>query len=213
MRYEIKHPELLNISDETSGFIAYGGDQEWYLKFWNRKAGCGPTTAANITAYLALTNPQYRNLYLPQTLYKQDFSQHMDVLFNYVTPGFGGVNHINKFIDGLQRYSESLLLPYKIHSFSVDGKDTSMRDVLALREFVKQGLKQDSPLAFLNLSNGKESILQSWHWITITCVVIEDSKIIATASDEGELRVFDLQNWYMTTQMHGGLVYISAENL
>lgn len=209
MQYTLQHPELFNIKDGKTHFVAYGGDQEWYAKFWNRKSGCGPTTASNITAYLAMTNPTYRSLYSPSTMLKQDFSQHMETLFNYVTPGLGGVNHITKFTDGIQKYSDKLNLPFTIHSFSVDGKDTSLRDVSALKEFVKQGLSQDCPIAFLNLSNGRESILQSWHWITITSAVIDDTKLIATASDEGEVRTFDLVNWFTSTQMHGGLVYIS----
>jgi len=209
MNYSIQHPELFRIKDGKTHFIAYGGDQAWYAKFWNRKSGCGPTTASNLTAYLALTHPPYRKLYAPDTMLKHDFQRHMETLFGYVTPGLGGVNHIRKFIAGVKRYTDELKLPVTIHSFSVDGKDTQTRDIQALREFVKNALINDSPIAFLNLSNGNETILQSWHWITITSALFEENKLIATASDEGDERTFDLQKWFTSTQMHGGLVYIT----
>lgn len=211
MRYSIQQPELFDIKDKNSPFVSFGGDQAWYAKFWNRKSGCGPTSASNITAYLGMTKPDYRKLYTQSTLYKQDFIEHMEILFKYITPGLGGVNHVTKFTTGLKRFIEHSKLNVAIHTFSVEGKENANRDVNALRDFVTEALRNDCPIAFLNLSNGHESILQSWHWITIISADIEPNSIMATASDEGEVRTFDLQKWFTSTPMHGGLVYIKPE--
>lgn len=211
MKYSIKHPELFNIHDKTTDLVSFGGDQEWYAKFWSRKSGCGPTSASNITAYLGMTNAKYRKLYTQLTLHKHDFKEHMEILFKYITPGLGGVNHVTKFTTGLKRYIEHSKLDVNIYTFSVEGKDAASKNVLELREFVKEALSSDCPIAFLNLSNGQETTLQSWHWITITSAVFTEDTIMATASDEGDPITFDLQKWYTSTPMHGGLVYIRPQ--
>jgi hypothetical protein len=207
MVISIKNPQHFNITD-SSGRTTYGGDQEWYIKNWHQRAGCGPTSATNLIAYLALTNSNKRFLYDYKTVDKQNFSYQMETLFNYVTPGAMGVNHIEMFINGMKTYSEDREIPIQVHSFSVDKKTLKSRNRTDLIDFIKKGLSNDCPLAFLALSRGKESRMQNWHWITITSVDIMDDAIIATASDEGRIRHFDLQLWYETTKMHGGLIYI-----
>jgi hypothetical protein len=54
MLCSIKHPESFIIK-ENNNREAFGGNQAWYPKYWARQSGCGPTSAANIMAYLAET--------------------------------------------------------------------------------------------------------------------------------------------------------------
>ena len=42
--------------------------------------------------------------------------------------------------------------------------------------FVRLGLDQDCPVAFLNLSNGRLTNLDSWHWVTITGLLADSSE-------------------------------------
>ena len=53
-RTALLHPEQLNIV-EPEGRVCRGADQEWYRHKWQRLAGCGPTAAAVMTAYLSRT--------------------------------------------------------------------------------------------------------------------------------------------------------------
>jgi hypothetical protein len=79
-----------------------------------------------------------------------------------------------------------------------------------IADFVADGLSSDCPISFLALSNVKEKKLQNWNWIKITSAEIDNTEVIVHASDEGHEIVFDLQLWYKTTNLSGGLVYFTA---
>jgi hypothetical protein len=209
MTISIKKPELLTITNEGKGENSFGANQEWYKKSWNKEAGCGPTCASIISAYLAMTREKYEALYHEKSLNKDDFINHMDELFRYVTPGVMGVNHIDKFIRGMLDYAKDKGVKLTPHSFSVENMFQKDRKPEQLKAFVEEALSADCPIAFLNLSRGEETKLQGWHWITITEASIQENNVIAFASDEGHKIEFDLMLWYMTTRMHGGLIYFS----
>lgn len=209
MLVSVKKQELLTITSALENTSYFGGDQEWYEKNWNREAGCGPTSAANITAYLAAVNESRKDLYPYDTMEKTNFAKHMEEMFQYVTPGVMGVNHVNKFTDGLDRYLKERKINLTPKIFEADKKPRKLREVKDIIDFVKEGLEADCPLAFLNLSRGQEKSIQGWHWITITAADITENGIRATASDEGKKIDFDLGLWYLTTKMHGGLIYYS----
>jgi hypothetical protein len=133
----------------------------------------------------------------------------MDDLFKYVTPGMKGVNHISKLSEGILSFAKSRGVTITPHSFSLEDAALDQRDRSALRNFVQNALDADSPIAFLSLNSGSELNLQKWHWITITSATFKDQQLIATATDEGRQRIFDLELWYSTTKMHGGLVYFT----
>lgn len=208
MTVSIKKPELLNITDSFEHKTYFGADQVWYRKVWDREAGCGPTCASNITAYLAQTRDNYKELFVPNSLERKDFVGHMENLFRYVTPGAMGVNHVDKFVKGITQFAKDRGVQIETKVFSVENCITRKRNPEKLMEFVRQGLLSDCPLAFLNLSRGEEISLQAWHWITITGADIRENSLIATASDEGRIIEFDLLRWYLTTRMHGGLIYV-----
>ncbi|BCJ94518.1 hypothetical protein acsn021_20870 [Anaerocolumna cellulosilytica] len=207
MNISIRNKDFFNIKDNDSLQIYFGGDQAWYIKAWSKEAGCGPTCAANITAYLARSKEMYKELYPSVSSDKNEFSKHMEVLFQYVTPGAMGVNSVTKFTDGLEQYLKAKNITLTPKILSVDPFSKKLRDTEELKVFVEKGLLADCPIAFLNLSKGAERRLQGWHWITITGVRTEGESLIAEASDEGKKIEFDLKLWYMTTKMHGGLIY------
>jgi hypothetical protein len=208
MNLTIKNPELFNIVDKTTKKTSFGGNQSWYQKTWNQKAGCGPTCAANMTAYLAHTRESKKNMYHPESMERIEFLKHMDDLFEYITPGPMGVNKIEKFVDGIKAFAKDREVEIETHALSVDKKTKKSRNQEKIELFLKEAFENDAPIAFLNLSRGDETRLQNWHWITITSVQIWEDTILATASDEGNEIVFNLLLWYMTTNLHGGLIYI-----
>jgi len=211
MIVSVLHPEVLTIMEEESQHTTFGGDQEWYRDEWHRRAGCGPTSAANVTAYLALTRPELRGLYAGEDMRKGPFSAHMEDVFQFVTPGNMGLNRVEMYTRGVEEFARSRGISLKAHAFEVCGNMCKDRQTAReMAEFVREGLASDCPVAFLNLTKGRVRNLQSWHWITITSADIGETSLTACASDEGNERCFDLRLWYLSTRMRGGLVYFTA---
>ena len=210
MFISVAHPEFLKITDLQTHQSFLGGAQEWYSSEWGRRAGCGPTCAANLSAYLALTRPELRALYHGKDMDRVEFLRHMEKIFPLFAPGPMGLNRVELFSEGMVAYAASrdiLLIP---HVFAVSGNRNPDRPpVSALTAFVRAGLDADCPLGFLNLSRGREKSLQDWHWISIISADFKPDQLTAHASDEGNLREFDLQLWYLSTRMSGGLVYFT----
>jgi len=207
----LARPELLNIVDESTREPFFGGIQDWYSTEWRRKAGCGPTCAANLMAYLALTRPELRPLYNQADMHRASFARHMEEIYRFVTPGPMGLNKVEMFYNGVSAFAHSRGISLRPHVFRVSSNRLWGReDPIALADFVKAGLASDCPIAFLNLSQGKEKNLQGWHWITITKAIQESDRLLTEASDEGFLRRFDLRLWYLTTRMSGGLIYFTV---
>ncbi len=109
------------MDDSEGKRIAYGPDQEWYSDNWRKQSGCGPTSAAIQTAYLAISNPAFRALYAGQTISKSEFVPHMDVIFEHVTPGIMGLNRLSTFYEAVQKYAASVGVNLTPHVFEVNG--------------------------------------------------------------------------------------------
>lgn len=190
------------------GKTAFGPNQEWYPDERARIAGCGPTSGALLTAYLAASNPaKYGPLYQQPTFSFDNFVRHMQLMYRYLRPGPMGMNRLDSYREGMEKYAAETKTRLKPLTFPVNGIEYLSRDREAqLRAFVRDALSDDQPIAFLALSRGRERALQNWHWITIVSAKIGDKDLIATASDEGIPREFDLMNWYRTTRLSGGLI-------
>jgi hypothetical protein len=212
MTAEILRPELLTITDEKTDKAFFGGFQEWYKSEWHRNAGCGPTCAANVLAYLALTRPELRSLYAYETMSLSNFAQHMEEIYRFVTPGNMGLNKAEMFTEGVVQYAKSRGISLTPYLFDVPGNMARNRaPVSELAAFVKAGLESDCPIGFLNLTKGKVKNIQGWHWITVFKADIDDNNLITCASDEGKEICFDLRLWYLSTRMRGGLAYFTQE--
>ncbi len=210
MTASILRPEHLIIADEKTDKTFLGGFQEWYANEWHRMAGCGPTCAANVLAYLAFTRPALRELYGYETMNLSDFTQHMEEVYRFVTPGNMGLNKVEMFTEGVVEFAKSRGITLAPHVFDAPGNMTRNRaPVNELAAFVKAGLESDCPIGFLNLTKGKVKNIQGWHWITITRADIDENCLITCASDEGKEICFDLRLWYLSTRMRGGLAYFT----
>ncbi len=209
MDVSILHPELLNITDTQTGKTYFGGDQEWYANEWHKRAGCGPTCAANVTAYLAKTRPGMQPLY-GGDMSLAGFSRHMEEVYAYVTPGTMGLNRTEMFSEGIVRFAQSRGVALTPHVFDVSGYAAKNRPpVSSLGDFVKAGLLSDCPIGFLNLTRGRVKNIQGWHWITVFNAKVDGDTVFTCASDEGKEVCFDLKLWYLSTRMRGGLVYFT----
>ncbi len=212
MKISVSKPEALWIQAGEAGEGYFGGDQEWYPERMQRLAGCGPTCAANLAAYLAMTRPALRALYGGEAMRLPLFCAHMVELYRFVTPGNMGLNRLEMYTQGMAEYTASKGIALKAHTFDVCGNMARTRPSAdEMAAFVRSGLESDCPIAFLNLTRGRVSNIQPWHWITLTAAEIDDGLLLAEASDEGKKIYFDLRLWYLSTRMRGGLAYFTQE--
>jgi|LSQX01.1.fsa_nt_gb hypothetical protein len=213
----LNQPDLLNIplplnlppeAEPTTLIQAFGCDQEWYQDHWQRKAGCGPCTSATILYYLARTHAGCERLYGLPLADGNQFRLFMDQIWHFVTPGRMGVNESGMLTDGVTRFAGSRQVHLSSHVFEVPGAVSQRRSFSDFRHFIQAGLELDSPVAFLNLSNGHLENLDSWHWVTITALLQDRSGcLLAELSDSGEKKHIDLTLWYDTTYLGGAAVY------
>lgn len=210
MIVSISCPELLTVTDQETGRSFFGGSQSWYADEWHRRAGCGPTCASNVLAYLALAHPGLRALYAYPEMNLADFARHMEEVYKFVTPGFRGLNRVEMYSEGITEFARSRGISLTPHVFAAPSNAKRNRPpVTEFAAFAQAGLAADCPVGFLNLTRGRVKNIQGWHWITVTAADAGENSLIAIASDEGRQISFDLRLWYLTTRMDGGLVYFT----
>jgi hypothetical protein len=173
-----------------------GGSQFWYEDKWRRAAGCGPTAAANLIWYLRGAGA--RGLAAYRALQEE--------MFTYVTPGLGGVNSSRTFTEGVSAYAKAHGLELAPVAFDIP--QFGRRPAPEALGFVAAGLDSDCPVAFLNLSNGNQQQLDSWHWVTVIGL---DDKNIARISDQARIIEVDIGEWLGSTVLGGAFAYIRAE--
>jgi hypothetical protein len=200
----LKHPEYLTVLDDK-GALYHGADQEWFPLLWQRKAGCGPTTASNLVLY---------NRRQARPIGKTDMVRLMEGMWNHITPGIMGVHLVSQFTKGIKEYLALQSLAYSVASLQV-AKDRVRRVPLqAITAFLEQALRSDQPVAFLNLSAGEVKNLDPWHWVTIVGLEQRDGEAFIHVYDGGTQWLINLKLWYETTTRSGGFACLQrAENL
>ena len=178
------------------GEINVGGSQEWYAERWHRLAGCGPTVAANLIWYAA--GPDLGETYLAL----------QQKMFSYVTPGARGVNTSKMFTDGIKNFCTDNGLNFKTNVLEIPQILSKRPEINAANFFIAEALRADSPVAFLNLSNGTLTNLENWHWVTITAY--DDGSSAALICDQGEELTIDFREWLATSVLGGALAHLTS---
>jgi len=188
--------------DDSSQEIIFGLNQDWYKSKWHRMAGCGPTAATSLIYY---------RLSDDITLNKNSAIQLMEVLWDYVTPGMGGVYKRSMFTDGLKRYFDINQINANIESIEISKNKKTRMSLNDTINFLENGLNQNSPIAFLNLDNGDEKKLDEWHWVVISGIDIHEdhNQVFINIIDDGKLFAIDLNLWLRTTKKGGAFVYFT----
>lgn len=188
-----------------SGSDAIGHDQEWYGLLWRRRAGCGPTTAANLLTYMHRAGL----LVLPDTADPATPEHLMDFCWNYVTPTMWGLNTTQLFRDGADRLLQSIGSRLRSQVLDVNKEERLRPTPAQAAAFIEKGLAAHSPVAFLNLSNGEVRHLDAWHWVTVLGVDHTGEDITLRVLDNTQLLEVDLPLWLRTTTRGGGFVYLA----
>jgi hypothetical protein len=200
LKLALAAPERLHING-NDGKIYTGGSQEWYSDSWHRKAGCAPTVASNIILY-AMEQPEHSRKNCGQ----DNFIELMDEMIAFITPGMRGVNTSAMFYGGFVRYGEKHGVKFVPRVMEIPCAASKRPAPGAVREFIAEALRADSPVAFLNLSNGTLENLEGWHWVTI--IAFEPGSMAADICDQGDIFTIDLGQWLQTTVLGGALVYM-----
>jgi hypothetical protein len=201
----IRQAALLKIKGE-GGDEKYGGMQLWYTTEWQRRAGCGPTTAALLLWYLAQTRADCQALCGYPAGVQKGFLWLMEEVWQYVTPGMRGLNKTSMMAEGAVSYAAARGVALECGVFDIPEILCKRPGLEALSDFISQSVESDSPVGFLNLSNGRLTNLDNWHWVTI--VGYDRGSHTALMYDQGRRVEIDLELWLRTTLFGGGFVSI-----
>jgi len=220
-KISIAEPDLMNITN-TAGETFIGGSQDWYTDSWHKKSGCGPVAACNLMWYLFRKN-NLKSDYPDSSDYSDspaysgysgysDYLNIMTEMFGFVTPTFKGVDSSDIFVNGIMNYTSKHNIIIKPYTLEIPKKKGDRPNDDALKEFISTALKSDSPVAFLNLSNGTVSLLENWHWVTI--IAIDPDTMMTDIIDYGKIITINISEWLKTSMLGGALVYLKeAEQL
>ena len=202
-RIGIAHPEWLDIAG-PDGTVTRGADQDWYGEPWQRRAGCGPTTAAVIFSYLARAHTALANLCPADVSQRSGFVTLMEQVWNDITPGPHGLNQPDKMVEGMAAYGRARGIDLSPALFCMPAARTKRPPYERAAEFIMASLARDCPVAFLNLDNGREKRLDRWHWVTVIGLGGGRAEIL----DCGQGLDIDLRLWYETSKKRGGFVSV-----
>lgn len=207
----ISNPDLFKVVDVRDRKTYYGCNQEWYSTEWQRRSGCGPSVASNIILYLSQS--QGNSSFIKKCGSKEKCVLIMEEMWDSVTPTLAGVPTTKMLYQAVIEYTQTHGLNAQYHVYDVPNHAFSRLPLPNLVSFIEEALHKDVPVAFLNLSNGDENKLSSWHWVTI--IALEHSgdgnSAYVTILDEGLIKKIDLALWFNTTMLGGGFVYFTNE--
>lgn len=202
----LQKSEFLQLPNGGSG-VFFGCDQDWFKSFWQRKAGCGPCAGANLLLYLGKTG----KVSLPLIVKNQaDFLSLMEVCWTYLTPTIMGLNTPHLMQKGLDAYFQSRESNLLSRALEIPAENNKRPALSQVESFILEGLMAESPVAFLNLSNGKIAELESWHWVTVVGLSGTGESAELLIYDNGNQIRVNLNLWLNTTTRGGGFVYVYA---
>ena len=207
MSHSLTRPEVLTLIGPR-GETYRGGDQEWYPDLWQRRAGCGPTTAAALLAYLSQTRPALAPLRPLAGGTRTGFAQYMQALWPYVIPGSRGLDKPESLVLGCRSFALSRGCVLQGEVLKIPRRRENRPTPAACRDFLLRALDNDCPVAFLNYSNGSLPNLDSWHWVPLIALTEGEEVLLCTVLDEGEEKVIDLALWLETTLLGGALAAV-----
>ena len=213
MSLTLTHPEYLTLTG-PDGQPHPGADQDWYRDPWQRRAGCGPTTASAILAYLSRVHPALAPLAPAGDRADGEFLDYMEAIWSYVTPGARGLDNPESFTLGCRSFalSRGCLLDGQV--LKIPRRDQGTRPTAeACRDFLAAALADDCPVAFLNYSSGDLPNLDSWHWVPLIALTEGEEVLLCTILDGGEEKVIDLALWLETSTLGGALAVVTPDPL
>lgn len=200
----LSHIEYLQVTGSDSNEVFCGSDQEWFSTERQRLTGCGPSAAANILFYI---NRKENSDCCGRD--RTDLLSFMEEAWESVTPGKDGIPSTTLFLEKLEHYAKLHGRTFRYSVLDIPPRRPARPSLDTVAEFIRQGLRADVPIAFLNLDHGAEENLESWHWVTIAAMTCseDDQTAYISICDEGITKQINLKLWLETTVQGGGFVY------
>lgn len=206
-KFTLSHPEFFTFFG-PEGTIYRGADQEWYRDTWQRKAGCGPTTAATVLAYLSAAHPGLQSL-APKGNTITDFVPYMEEVWRDVTPRMRGLDSLNLFTGGCVRFGLRRGVSLGFRELEIPGVHKKRPLLAECIAFLQSALSADCPVGFLNFSNGALTNLDGWHWVPLISLESGGAEPwFCAILDGGEEKTIDFSLWYQSTRLGGGLAVL-----
>jgi len=202
----LRHLEYIHQVD-PSGVEYFGCDQNWYPSEWQQVSGCAPTSAATLLVYLQKSG----RIHFPMdVLGQRDCRLLMESVWNHITPTMDGIYLIDQFCTGARSFAAAHGFALDCHSLNIPEGRAERPRLRQVVKFIREALKHDSPIAFLNLSNGAVANLEAWHWVTVVSLAADRTlaHVQATVFDGDRSDVIDLRQWLATTSEGGALVCV-----
>ena len=223
---KLKHESLLLVKD-SSETIYTGGNQYWFPKDGYLPGGaCGATAASNVLAYILRSNldmykiaeeaglsglavpieksdQTHQSLESPEPNTKEGYLDFMKKVYKYLYPRFGGLM-ADHFSEGMNSLANEYGLHIETDCLKIPVNRSKRPSVSAAVDYVKTSLDADTPLAFLVLSSGNASNLDTWHWVTI--LSYNEEKRETCLLDNGSVLLTSLETWLDTSIMGGAIV-------
>ena len=200
----LTHPEYLTFFG-PDGAPCRGARQEWFRDRWQRQAGCGPTTAATLLAYLSAAHPALAAL-APMGYDFTSFLSYMEAVWQDVTPGPRGLDSLGLFTQGSLRFARRRGIALDCRELEIPGFKKLRPPLSQCTDFLRSALSGDCPVGFLNFSNGSLTNLEDWHWVPLISLRQESSgALLCAVLDGGEEKTVDFALWHATTRLGGGL--------
>lgn len=208
-RDTLSHIEYLQVVNSDSNEVFCGSDQEWFPTEWQRLTGCGPSAAANILFYI---DRKDNSGCCGRT--RADLLSLMEEAWQSVTPEKNGIPATRLFVEKMEQYAKLHGRSFHYSVLDIPKQQPERPFLHTVIEFIRQGLRTDIPIAFLNLDHGKEENLESWHWVTIAGLTCSGNgeTVYISICDEGITKQINLKLWLETTVQGGGFVYFFPDS-
>ena len=231
---KLKHESLLSVNDSSGTIYTGGNQYWFPKEGFLPGGACGATAASNVLAYILRSNPALYKIAeaaglsgLAEPIEKSDLGQQalqsqerstpenfapntkegyldfMKKVYKYLYPRFGGLM-ADHFQEGMKSLSDEYGLPLEAECLKVPINNTKRPSVSDALNFVLSSLDADIPVAFLVLSSGNASNLDTWHWVTILAYNEETKETCIL--DNGSILWTNLETWLDTSIMGGAFV-------
>jgi hypothetical protein len=154
--------------------VGYGGNQEWFSRDMQRKAGCGCTSGTNLAAYYASNHPDMAGIYDGDSkMFSQaEYILAMEEMYTYMKPGLIGYPYVKKFGRQFVKFCRE-------HGIDAEAKFChGFHDMKEAFDFVKESIDGGNPVALLILFHRASALKEdNWHWVTITGYIEDEENI------------------------------------
>lgn len=193
---------LINIWEDKA--VYYGADQHWFKNKLHGMSGCGPTTSAMITMYMAAAFPSCSKLYgYGSPVQKSEFVSHMSEVREFVKPGAMGLTDAGYFASSTIDFAKDRGVSLQSAILS---NDLESRDAF---DKVKNATDDGLMPALLILRNPSVELDDfTWHWMAVTGYD-EENDTIFVSTYAREYEIIFARAWVQYKPYHADVVIFS----